>query len=68
MQSVDLSGVILECLRFLKDAFTGVINYLNSIYILPHVTILGFLITLAILGMIISSVFVLYDAGVDIDD
>lgn len=67
MQTVDLSGAVLSALEFLKDCFVSVVTYLNSIYILPHVTLLGFLITLAILGMIISSIFVLYDGDVDID-
>ena len=64
---VDLSSTLSNLFNFLASAIGDILDALNSVYILPHVSALTLLVTIAILGMIISSVFVLYDGGVDDD-
>lgn len=64
---VDLSGSLSHVFNFVASAIGQLLEMLNSIYILPHVSVLTLLVALAILGMIISAVFVLFDGGVEDD-
>lgn len=57
MTGVDLSGGF--------TAFTNVVEFLDHLYILPGLSVLTLFIVIVILGMIISSVFVLYSGDVD---
>lgn len=66
--SVDLSQGLVPVLTFVKDALRAVVRTLSSIYILPGVSLLGLLVALACLGIIISSIFVIYDGGIDDED
>lgn len=65
MQTVDLSDSLGQILRFVVDAFNAVILWLNSIYVFPHVTLLGLLISITVISILISSIFVLYDGDHD---
>lgn len=65
MSSVDLSQGLSQALSFIVSVFSSIIEVLDHIFIFPHVSVLSFFIALVVIGMIISSVFVLYDGGVD---
>lgn len=65
MQTVDLSNSLGQILRFVVDAFNTVIEWLNSIYVFPHVTLLGLLISITVVTILISSIFVIYDGDHD---
>lgn len=62
---VDLSNGLSQLFNFIAQAIGKILDMLNSIYILQHVSILTFLVAIVILGMIISAVFVLFDGGID---
>lgn len=65
--TVDLSEGVAAALTFIVQAFTNIINLLDSIYIFPYVSVLSFFIAVLVLSLIISAIFVLFDGGVDDD-
>ena len=65
--TVDLSDGVAAALTFIVQAFTNIINLLDSIYIFSHVSVLSFFIAVLVLSLIISAIFVLFDGGVDDD-
>lgn len=62
---VDLSGGFSAAFEFLIIAFSNVVEFLDHLYILPGLSVLTLFIVIVILGMIISSVFVLYSGDID---
>lgn len=63
--SVDISSGLQSVLQFIVTAFNNIINLLDSIFIFPHVSVLSFFIALVVIGMLISSIFVIYNGDVD---
>lgn len=63
--SVDLSQGLQAVLQFVISAFNDIINVLDNIYIFPNVSVLSFFIALVVIGMLISSIFVIYNGDVD---
>lgn len=67
MQGVDLSATIRQVLQMISTWFVQIIAMLKRIYVLPHVNVLTLLVVVAVLGMVISAIFVSFDAGGDDD-
>lgn len=63
--SVDISSGIQAVLQFIISAFNNIINLLDNIFIFPRVSVLSFFIALVVIGMLISSIFVIYNGDVD---
>lgn len=63
--SVDISSGLQSVLQFIISLFNNIINLLDSIIIFPHVSVLSFFIALVVIGMLISSIFVIYNGDVD---
>lgn len=63
--SVDISSGLQSVLQFIISSFNNIINLLDSIFIFPHVSVLSFFIALVVIGMLISSIFVIYNGDVD---
>lgn len=63
--SVDISSGLQAVLQFIISVFNNIINMLDNIFIFPHVSVLSFFIALVVIGMLISSIFVIYNGDVD---
>ena len=63
--SVDISSGLQSVLQFIISVFNNIINMLDNIFIFPHVSVLSFFIALVVIGMLISSIFVIYNGDVD---
>lgn len=63
--SVDISSGLQYVLQFIISSFNNIINLMDSIFIFPHVSVLSFFIALVVIGMLISSIFVIYNGDVD---
>lgn len=60
---VDLSTQIRQVLTMLLSWLRDILNALDSIYILPGVTVLRLIIAVVVIGLILSAVFVKFDGG-----
>lgn len=63
--SVDISSGLQAVLQFIISVFNNIINMLDNIFIFPNVSVLSFFIALVVIGMLISSIFVIYNGDVD---
>ena len=62
---VDLSGVFGQLISNIIAWITTVFDLLDDIYLLPHVSLLMFIVAITVLSMIISAIFVLFDGSVE---
>lgn len=64
---VDMSTILSTVFQWIAQRFSDIIAMLSGIYILPHVSLLTFFIVLAVMGMVISAIFVHFGASDDDD-
>lgn len=67
MQQVDLSNTIQALLTQVLLWLKSILDFLDSLIILPHLSLLKLIIIVTVIGLILSAVFVLFDGG-DYDD
>lgn len=65
MSTVDFSGTISQVFEVLSEWIGNIFTMLNNIKIVGEVSLLHIIVAVTIMSMVISALFVLFDAGVD---
>lgn len=63
MQQVDLSNTIQALLTQVLLWLKSILDFLDSVIILPNLSLLKLIIIITVIGLILSAVFVLFDGG-----